>query len=213
MSWLFVLAFAAIAFAALWRFGKLPRTGLELTAAALLTGVAGYAWQGSPSQPGHPVASREQAGAVDPAVTATRRQMMGQFGTEAQWLDFADTLIRFGQTEDAVSALSNGIRQNPRSADLWVGLGNALVAHGDGLVGPAATYAFERGAALSPQHPGPPFFLGLALAQGGRTAEAGQVWRGLLARTPKEAPWRADLESRLTAIGENFNPPTAAKPQ
>jgi cytochrome c-type biogenesis protein CcmH len=43
--------------------------------------------------------------------------------------------------------------------------------------------------------------MGLALANSGRAEEAGQVWRGLLARTPKEAPWRVDLEARLTAIG------------
>jgi hypothetical protein len=43
--------------------------------------------------------------------------------------------------------------------------------------------------------------MGLALANSGRTEDAGQVWRGLLAHTPQDAAWKADLEARLTAIG------------
>ena len=63
-------------------------------------------------------------------------------------------------------------------------------------------FAFEKAAAISPNHPGPPFFLGLGLAQAGKLDEAGDVWRGLLARAPKDAPWKADLESRLAQIGQ-----------
>ncbi|MBA3897558.1 MAG: cytochrome C biogenesis protein [Sphingomonadaceae bacterium] len=210
MSWLVLLAFAAIAFAALWRWGRLPRFGLELTAAALCVAVAGYAWLGSPGIPAHPVESREAMGAVDPQLIATRKSMMGQFGTDAQWLDFADTLGKLGQSRAAVTAMRSGIRDDPRSADLWVGLGNALVAHADGLVTPAAEFAFQRAAHLSPEHPGPPFFFGLALAQNGRTAEAGEIWRALLARTPANAPWREDLLARLMSIGEMTT--GAAKP-
>ncbi len=67
---------------------------------------------------------------------------------------------------------------------------------------PAAQFAFERAAAISPNHPGPPFFLGLGLAQSGKLDEAGAVWRALLARAPANAPWRADLEARLGQINQ-----------
>ena len=67
---------------------------------------------------------------------------------------------------------------------------------------PAAQFAFEKAAEISPNHPGPPFFLGLGLAQAGKMDEAGEVWRGLLARAPNDAPWKADLEARLTQIGQ-----------
>ena len=201
MGWVFPIVFALIAIAILWRYARLPRAGLELVAAAALVGLAGYAWQASPDEPGAPVPSRESAaGAEDVAAIATRKAMSGQFGTEAQTVDFADTLDRLGLTREAVIAVKTGLRKSPNSVELWVALGNTLVAHGGGVASPAAQYAFEHAAKLSPEHPAPPFFMGLAMAQSGRTGDALQIWRGLLARTPPNSPWRADLEARIAAL-------------
>ena len=44
MGWGVLLGVAFVVFGLLWRYGKLPRSALELTTAALLLGVAGYAW-------------------------------------------------------------------------------------------------------------------------------------------------------------------------
>jgi cytochrome c-type biogenesis protein CcmH len=200
MGWGILLALALIGFGLLWRFANMPRSALELSGAALLLGVAGYAWQGAPNQPGTSIESREAASKLDPATAESRRNMMGQFGSEAQWMDYADTMTRMGATQMAVLAMRSGIRDNPKSPNLWVGLGNALVAHGNGLVSPSARFAFQRAAQLSPKHPGPPFFLGVALAQSGQTDEAVRIWQGLLARAPADAPYRADIEARLAAI-------------
>ena len=201
MAWGIIIGSAVLAFAILWRFGKMTRSALELTVAALLLAIAGYAWQGSPGEPGSSVAARDTISKLDPATVQSRKDMMGQFGTEAQWLDFADTMARMGETQGAVLAMRSGIRDNPKSANLWVGLGNALVAHGGGLISPAAKFAFEHAARLSPKHPAPPLFLGIALVQQGRTDEAAKLWIALLDRSPKDAPWRADVERRLAAIG------------
>lgn len=212
MAWLVLVVLAAAAFAALWKWGNLPRAGLELTGAALCVAVAGYAWQGSPAQPASPVAPLAAMSELGPETAALEKAMTGGVGNEGQWLSFADTLNRLGQTRSAVTAIRSGLREHPKSADLWVGLGNALVTHADGLMTPAATFAFQHAARLSPEHPGPPFFYGLALAQQGKTGEAGDVWRGLLARTPEDAPWRTDLETRLASIGETPNVPLKPAP-
>ncbi len=202
MAWLFALVFAAAALGLLWRFGKLPRAGIELAMAASLIGIAGYVWQGSPTQAGAPVEAKDK-GFVPPdvALRASRAATANNYGDAAKVAEFADTLDRMGLTREAVIAVKTGMQKDPSNPELWVALGNTLVAHGGGTLSPAAEFAFQRGAQLSPEHPGPPFFMGLALANSGRAEDAGQVWRGLLARTPKEAPWRADLEARLTAIG------------
>jgi cytochrome c-type biogenesis protein CcmH len=200
MGWGILAALTLVAFALLWRFAQLPRYALELTAAAALLGVAGYAWLGNPSEAGTSIEARDAPGKLDPSITASRQNMMGKFGTQAQWLDYADTMLKMGQTQMAVLAMRSGIRDNPRDPELWVGLGNALVAHGNGLVSPAARFAYARAAQLSPNHPGPPFFLGAALAQEGKVDEAVVMWKALLARSPKDAPWRADLENRLASI-------------
>ncbi len=201
MAWGIVAGLVVIAFAVLWRFARLPRYATELTAAAILLGIGGYALQGSPMQRGTSVTARDAPDKLDPALVSSRQNMMGRFGNEAQWLDYSDTMMRMGQTQMAVLAMRSGIRDNPKNPDLWVGLGNALVAHGGGLVSPAARFAYEQAARLSPKHPGPPFFLGVALAQEGKTEEAAKTWTDLLARSPADAPWRADLEARLAAIG------------
>lgn len=202
MTWLILLVAILLIGGALWRFARLPRGVIELTMTALLLGVAGYAWQGSPMQPGNPVKAADSEPPPQDISASLRKATASKFGAEGEILSYADAYIKAGHSELAVKAVQSGLAKSPNSADLWVGLGNALVVHGDGQMSPAAQYAFEKAATLSPNHPGPPFFLGLGLAQAGKLEEAGEVWRGLLARAPDEAPWKADLVVRLTEIGQ-----------
>ena len=201
MGWTSALVFVGLALAALWRFGRLPRAGVELALAASLVAVAGYAWQGRPDTPASPVSAPESVVNEDSAAIAMRQTMTGGFGNDAQWIGFADALDRMGATRSAVTAIRSGLKKNPNSVDLWVALGTALVRHGGNAVSPAAEFAFRRAEELSPEHPGPPFFLGLALVQSGRTEDGLAMWQRLLARTPKGAPWRADLEQRIGELG------------
>lgn len=201
MTWLFVLGFAVFAVAALWRVGKLPRTGIELTIAAVLIGIAGYVWQGSPMQVGTPVERKDKAmRPLDVSLRALRAATTNQYGDAAKVAEFADTLDRMGLTREAVLAVRTGLRKDPDNPDLWVALGNALVAHGGGVLSPAAEYAFRYAGQLSPTNPAPPFFMGIALVNSGRMEDAAQIWRSLLARAPRDAQWRPDLQARLAAI-------------
>ena len=208
MGWALVIGMAASAFFAIWRIGRAPRMSLELIGAALLLGLSGYAWQGRPTLAGTSLAAREQTADIDPELVATRQSMMGRFGGEAEWLKTADTYGSLGSTRAAVAVMLGGVREHPKSADLWVGLGNALVNHSNGLMTPSAQFAFQKAADLSPQHPGPPFFMGLALAQSGQLDRAEVIWSALLARTPAQAPWRPDLELRLGQLRQQMGMPT-----
>ena len=200
MTWVLIVLVAAGVFAALVWLLKLPRNGWEWAGAALLLGLAGYALQGSPGQVGAPKPPVENPGTADAALIAQRQTMGSAFGSGQSWLIVADGLSRQGQYGAAAQVLRTGVHQNPKDADLWVALGNALVGHGDGFISPAAQFAFQRAATISPTHPGPPFFMGLALAQSGRLAEARAIWTRLLEQAPKEASYRADLESRLARL-------------
>lgn len=200
MGWLIVLGLVAVTGAALWKWGGLPRSAFEPVAAALLLGLAGYALQGRPDEPGSPVAQRAQAAAFDEQEAETRARMGQRFGNGRQWLVAADGAMRAGLPQAAVTYIKSGLKENPRDPDLWVGLGNALIVHNGGQVSPAATYAFQRAADIAPQHPGPPFFMGLAFAQSGQFSQARTIWTQLLARAPAGAPWRADLEARLAQL-------------
>ena len=58
MGWALLAVICGFTMLGLWQFGRMSRSALELIAAALMLAIAGYAWQGSPSMAGHPVASR-----------------------------------------------------------------------------------------------------------------------------------------------------------
>ncbi len=202
MGWLLILLFALLLFAALWRFARFDRVALQLVAAALLLALAGYAWQGRPTLAGRPVPPPVRQSLPDTAFAKAREGMLGQVDVAARWLTIADSFHRSGDTETAVGVIRAGIRAHPRDADLWVGLGNALVLHGDGMMSPAAELAFQRASALAPEHPGPKFFYGLALAQGGKIDEAEHIWRALLQTAPADAEWRPMVEERLALVAQ-----------
>ena len=200
MGWIIIVGLAAILFVALWRFARFDRAALQLLGAALLLAFAGYAWQGRPGHPGKPVPPPVRERAPDTAFAETRESMLGQVDTAARWLTIADSYHRSGDTQNAVGVIRAGLRAHPDDADLWVGLGNALVVHADGLMTPAAELAFQRAAKLAPDHPGPKFFYGLALAQGGKFDEAEAIWRNLLASGGEGAEWRPMVEERLAML-------------
>lgn len=200
MGWLIFLAMALIVAGLLWRFGRLPKGGLELVGAALFLAVAGYAWQGSPGLSGKPTPPPERSKVPDSELTVERQKMLSRVGSDSEVLRSADGLQSQGLNLYAIAIIKNGLEKRPKSADLWVGLGNAMVIHGGGLMSPAAELAFKRAEAISPEHPGPPFFMGLAYAQAGQLDRAESVWRGLLDRAPPNASFRSELEQRLIEI-------------
>lgn len=200
MGWIILLVIAIALFGFLVKWGRLPRTAFELTGAALLLGVAGYAWQGEPGMAGVSVTPAEKPNSFDEDSITSRNEMGERFGSAREWLVFSDSLNRSGKHGTAANYLRNGVREHPDDPDLWVGLGNALVVHADGVITPAAQFAFQKAADISPEHPGPPFFLGMAYAQSGKLDQARAIWTELLERTTEDAPWRADLESRLAQL-------------
>jgi cytochrome c-type biogenesis protein CcmH/NrfG len=200
MGWLVMILLSALVLLFLWRFAGFGRPGLQLGAAALLVAMAGYAWQGRPSLIGRPVPPPAREALPETAFAASREAMLGRVDRASFWLTLADSYHRRGDTYSAAAILRSGIRAHPNDPDLWVGLGNALVVHGDGTMTPAAEFAFRRAATIAPDHPGPKFFYGLALAQGGRFDEAEQIWLNLLATAPADAEWRAMVADRVQVI-------------
>lgn len=220
MTWVLILLIAAAVFAILAFVLRIPRAGWEIAGAALLFGVAGYALQGHPGYAGAPKQAVETDKTADAALLKQRQEMGDAFGKGATWLTLADALSRQGQFRAAADVLKTAVEKNPEDADLWVAYGNALVGHSDGLITPAAQFAFQKAAQIAPDHPGPPFFMGLALAQSGKLADARAIWAELLRRSPADAPYRADLESRLArldqmlaASGQAMPPPAAPAPE
>lgn len=201
MSWVLVLGLALIAFAMIAFVFKVPRGSWEAVGAALVLGIAGFALQASPGQPGAPTQPPQPVKASGAALIEARKRLASQDPQAPdRWMVIADALARNGQYADAAGVVLGAVEANPRNADAWLALGNDLVAHADGSLTPAARFAYARAIEADPAHPGPPFFLGLTLATNGRLAEGRALWADLLARAPRDAPWRRDLELRMERL-------------
>lgn len=170
---------------------------LQLAAAALLFGCAGYAFQGRPGTVGSPRSERSSEPPIP--LTKMRHSFFGQFAAAEPWLRISEALASRGNTQDAVGALRSAVRERPDDPALWIGLGNALVDHSQGLT-PASQFAYHRAAQLAPGHPAPAFFTGLALARSGERDAAIALWKEVLANAPADAPWRPLVEDSVAVL-------------
>ena len=195
-GWVIIAALVAIGLGA-FRLLRLRGAMLQLAAAALMIGAAGYALQGRPGLAGSP-RSAATATRVIP-LTGARNAFFGEFTRSGHWLLMSDSMARKGRTADAAGLLQSAVREHPDNPALWVGLGNALVDHA-GMLTPAAELSFRRAAELAPRHPAAPFFYGLALARSGDRPGAIRVWREILAGAPADASWRPLVEDAIAVL-------------
>jgi cytochrome c-type biogenesis protein CcmH len=203
MGWLILLLLVAASLAALWLF-RVRGAAFTASAAALLLGAAGYALQGSPDLRGAPAQGIEGRDYLP--LTQARHAFFGHFTPAEPWLRMSEALARDGQSEDAVGILQNAVKRYPGDAQLWIGLGNALVDHARGLT-PAAELAYRRAEEVTPGYPGPTFFYGLALARSGDREGAVKLWRNILTTAPTDASWRPLVEQGVAALSGSPAPP------
>jgi cytochrome c-type biogenesis protein CcmH/NrfG len=202
MGWAIMIAATLLVGAGLGYFLRNDKGAAQFLAAVLLLALAGYSWQGHPGFAGAPKSAPEHVQLPDSDFANLRGDLLGRFDRDWTWMNMADGYQRRGDSEGAARVLQQALRSNPRSADLWVAYGYALVVHGGGQMSPASQLAFSRAAQIAPQHPGPRFFYGLALAQGGNYDEAERIWREVLTAVPPESQYRSAIEERLRAIAQ-----------
>lgn len=213
MSWVLAIALALAAFAAAVLAFRVARTGWTTIGAALALGLAGYALQASPDVPSAPVATAGDPGEAGWTLVDDRRAMSANGGRAASdSLIIADGFARRGQYADAAGILRSALARNPRDAEAWLALGNALVEHADGALTEPALLAYRRAAELDPGGTGPGYFLGLALIRQGRLGEAREVWRETLDSAADDAPGRELLATRLERLESLFAQQPGAPP-
>lgn len=181
---------------------KLPRASSALFASALLFGLAGYVLQGSPSQQAAPKSGQNNAQSDGEALVAARRAVFDDGRQPQRFIVIADGFARRGQYEDAAQILQGAIAEQPDGAEAWTALANALVEHAGGQLTPAALHAYGRAEEVARGHPGPGYFLGIALLRSGRPQDAIDLWSRMLEAAPQDAPWRAELAARLRQLKE-----------
>jgi cytochrome c-type biogenesis protein CcmH len=201
MGWLILLLLVAASLGLLWLLGV--RGGLlTASATALLLGASGYALQGRPDLRGASAQGGEGRDVFP--LTEARHAFFGNFTPAESWLRMSEALARDGKSEDAVGILQNAVRRYPGDAQLWIGLGNALVDHARGLT-PPAELAYKRAAEVAPGYPAAPFFYGLALARSGDRKGAVAIWQEILKTAPPNASWRPLVEQGAAALSRHPN--------
>jgi len=190
MGWAMLIGVALLTGALLWLIG-FPRRLWMIAATALTLGATGYAWQGNPGMSGHPVVA-EKSGVVDPEMVKMREAMFDRFTQTWGFYNNAENSLRQGEPAYAIAWMRSAVTKSPGDAVAWTGLGVMFAEHDRG-VSPASRFAFDKAMALWPQHPGPPFFLGMAYAKMGALAEARQWWAKSLELTPPNAEYRDDV--------------------
>lgn len=199
MGWLAMIVIGIGASALLFALG-VRRAMWSAVGAALMIGAIGYAMQGSPGLPAHPVKADTNAIAVDPGIIDLRGAMFGRYGEDQAYLVASDGLQRAGEIDSASHLLLGAIRHKGNDPALWTELGSVISTHDGGYVSPAALLAFHHAAQLDPASPGPPFFEGLADVRAGDFASARPLWAKALAMTPDGADYRPEIAVRLELL-------------
>lgn len=199
MGWLTLFLLIGTVFCALVLLG-LRRPLWSLAGAALMIGATGYALQGSPAVPGQAARPDLNVDPADPGLIALRDRMLGHWTAQGAYVVAADAMTRVGDRRAAVQAVLGGIRRYPDNLLLWVALGTTLAAHDGNRVSPPALFAFRQALRLAPEHPAPPFFLGLAYIRAGEFAKARPLWARAVALSPADAGYRAQIAERLQLL-------------
>lgn len=202
IGWIAIIATALAAMLVAVFVLKLPREGWTLYAAALVFGLAGYAWQGSPEQPSSPKPEVTRAPQSGEQMVDLRNELFEQTAPKPRYMIVSDALASNGKFGDAAGALRGGLRENPEHLEAWIALGNALIGHAQGFVTPAAKEAYDRASALDADNPVPDLFLGAAYLQSGEIIKARDLWADRLERAPEDAPWRENFELRVNRLDE-----------
>lgn len=200
MSWLPILALAAIAYLAAVYALRLPRSGFTLLGAALLFGLAGYALQGRPGEPSAPGRARVDPGSTGELLVSARREFFGQDRLPSRFLITSDAFARRGDHARAAAFARSAVEESPGDVEAWTALGNALTEHAGGQLTPAAIYAYGQAERRAPGSPAPGYFLGLALLRAGQPERTRAIWSELLAAAPADAPWRPVLAERVARL-------------
>ena len=164
---------------------------------------AGFA--GSPTLPGQPFASRESA----PNDTGARIAQMVE-GLAARlkenpndlegWTMLARSYGQLDRTAEAVAAWRKVMELSGDAAGTAASLGEALVRDADGMITPEARALFERAREADARDVRAAFYLGNAYAQEGDVRRAIQTWTDLIATSPADAPWIANVRERIRRV-------------
>jgi cytochrome c-type biogenesis protein CcmH len=118
------------------------------------------------------------------------------------WRRLGATYFALERYDEAARAYERAASLAPETQAIWSALGEARVmASKTDPMPAAAVEAFQRARALDGKDPRARYFLAVRRDLGGDHAGAIGDWLALLADSPGDAPWRADLIRTIEQVG------------
>ena len=168
---------------------------------ALPLGAAGiYLALGSPSISDQPLAARSPDQSIENMGAQVEAHLARNPDDGRGWELIAPIYLRLGRFDDAIKARRNALAFNGETSERLAGLGEALVAAGNGVITAEAKSTFERAVALDGENVKARYFLGVTAEQDGRPADAAAIWRAMLAGAPADAPWAEYIRHELARV-------------
>lgn len=179
-----------------------------LAAVALAAAVTLYLGLGQPFLPAAPAsdASREEVKLGDTTMDmgSLVDKLIGFLAKEPEDLEGWGHLRRaapaVGRQADYANALAAAVKARPHNGTLRALYAESLLMMDSGRPSAATRLAIAQALEVEPANPAARYYHGLILAEDGKTDEARQVWLALLADSPPDAPWRAQVVGRLQAL-------------
>lgn len=163
-----------------------------------------YIALGSPNVAGEPAFARVQTPqgreSIASLVSKVEAHLARNPNDGTGWEVVAPVYMRLGRFDDAVEARKKALALRGETAGRDADLGEAEAAAANGLVTADAKAAFERAIALDPHEARARYYLGLAAEQDGKSDEAANIWRSLLADAPAGAPWISFVREALGRV-------------
>ncbi|MCY0094456.1 c-type cytochrome biogenesis protein CcmI [Hoeflea ulvae] len=175
-----------------------------------LAALTAYLELGRPDLPQLPLSARLQAQPettdVAMLIAQAERHLAENPRDGRGWDVLGPIYLRTGRFEESATAFQKAISILGPSPGRLASLGEALFSAAGGVVTEEASLAFQTARELDSSDPKPQFFLAVALAQSGKTAEARAAFNGMLQTAPAEAPWIPAVQSQLAALETGTGP-------
>jgi len=181
-------------------------SALRAALAAMAVLVVGLGLYGALGQP--TLALRALQSQPDPAnyqeMVAELAQRIRERPNDVQgWTILGRGYLAFGEGEQAMRAFRRAVQiaeaQGGVTSNLLVDYALASAVAEGGVSGEVETL-LARALSLDPGNPEARYYLGLAHAERGETAEALALWEPLLTDAPPDAPWRDVLPAQIAAL-------------
>jgi cytochrome c-type biogenesis protein CcmH len=179
-----------------------PRLLLASAIVFFVIGIGGgsYLFLGRPDLAERALAPPD-AGGVPGLVAALARRMRDRPNDATGWGLLGRAYLSLNDPDQAAIAFRHAAVLAPlaQKPGLYSAYGEAVTLSA-GTVTPEAEAAFEAALAGNPRDEAARFYLGQAYADRHQPERAVQMWQGLLADTPPDAPWRTALINRMAML-------------